>query len=346
MENWFRDLTGLERDDPLSVLANIVSDGDYLLSRANGRRMQAGQLTIPSLVNLRSSGGVARGEPLRLTEIVGDVTVLHRDPSNAGAVFQVASQFNLLEMVSPSISPEDGIARYAFDRTQGPACAIACGAGTLFRNYLVPLHEQVGQSTTCQIDTAEDLHAVLAGDGPALWTMKNGYLLPNPGGLDRAAMVVTSSDAALLTGLVRVGVQAKTEVTIAGTGHTVTQVYCSAVPVAYANAPVGSWEPLARLILDAAYEATFRVALAQADAGGSGRLFLTALGGGAFGNHPDWIAAAIGRAARLFADSGLEVSLVAYRAPSGLLCYGPDWPEPLSLREWRARSPDHERTVR
>ncbi len=51
------------------------------------------------------------------------------------AVFQVASQFNCLEMVGPKVRPEDGISRYAADATQGPACALACPAATVFRNY-------------------------------------------------------------------------------------------------------------------------------------------------------------------------------------------------------------------
>jgi len=39
----------------------------------------------------------------------------------APAPFQVASQFNLLEMTGPSVTPEHGVARYAHDPTQGPA---------------------------------------------------------------------------------------------------------------------------------------------------------------------------------------------------------------------------------
>lgn len=40
-------------------------------------------------------------------------------PSNAGAVFQVASQFNCLEMVGPGSRPEDGVTIYSKDHTQG-----------------------------------------------------------------------------------------------------------------------------------------------------------------------------------------------------------------------------------
>jgi len=62
-----------------------------------------------------------------------------------------------------------------------------------------------------------------------------------------------------LMGHLRVGVQWDTEVTLAGDGHTVTQVYCSALPIAYTSIPSPEWEPFARLVLDAAYEATFAV---------------------------------------------------------------------------------------
>ena len=126
---WFQDLTGLTRDDPVAVRGAVSVEGDWLTSAANGRRMRAGRLTLPSLAELRAlpvetSG---RGES-QLREVVGDVRALHADPAHAGAVFQVASQFNLLEMPGPDVGPEDGIAGYAYDRTQGPACAMACGA--------------------------------------------------------------------------------------------------------------------------------------------------------------------------------------------------------------------------
>ena len=55
---------------------------------------------------------------------------MHADSELGGALFQVASQFNLLEMAGPSVSPEDGVTRYGGDHTQGPACAIAAGGRT------------------------------------------------------------------------------------------------------------------------------------------------------------------------------------------------------------------------
>ena len=74
-----------------------------------------------------------------LREVVANVQTLHQDPNNRNAIFQVASQCNLLEMVGPSVTPESGVTGYYYDKTQGPACAISCGAGTVYRNYFVPL---------------------------------------------------------------------------------------------------------------------------------------------------------------------------------------------------------------
>merc|ERR1719456_1479177 len=72
---------------------------------------------------------------LKVRETVSDVSALHVLPQNRFALFQAASQFNCLEFPSQRCTPEGGIAKYAFDHTQGPACAIACAAGTVVRNY-------------------------------------------------------------------------------------------------------------------------------------------------------------------------------------------------------------------
>ena len=84
---------------------------------------------------------------------------MHRSPENAGALFQVASQFNLLEMVGPTVTPELGVTRYKDDPTQGPACAIAAGAATIYRNYFAPVDGSHGQTTKRQLDGLADLGA-------------------------------------------------------------------------------------------------------------------------------------------------------------------------------------------
>ena len=60
-----------------------------------------------SLQALRERVKSARGLPGRFKVGIatGDVRQMHRLPENAGALFQVASQFNLLEMTEQMFPP-------------------------------------------------------------------------------------------------------------------------------------------------------------------------------------------------------------------------------------------------
>merc|ERR1711865_475891 len=75
-------------------------------------------------------------------------------------------------------------------------------------------------------------------------------------------------------------------------------------------------EPFARLVLEASYEACVLAALDNRDRhdgmAGSKKLFLTLLGGDAFGNPQSWILDAIRRALRKFEHEDLDVFLVCY----------------------------------
>jgi hypothetical protein len=251
-------------------------------------------------------------------EVVGDVQALHREASNQGALFQVASQFNLLEMVSPSVTPEQGIDIYENDLTQGPACAIACGAGTIYRNYFVPLGDQIGQTANQQIDCLSDVGDALGNQGNRLWSMRNGYALATAEGLRDIADQLVGADEAhreMLRGLLRIGIQWQTQVTLGDAQHTVTQAYCSALPVSYSTLSADLWSGFAVLVLEAAYEATLGAAVLNCLQSGSRRLFLTLLGGGAFGNRTEWIISAIDRALRRYASFELHVSVVSYGSP-------------------------------
>ena len=149
MATWFEELFGFAEESHACVHHNIAQEDGILVSRANGKRLVCGSLETPSLEELR---GRARKQSsgrgvLNLRE-VRDVRHLHREASAAGSLFQVASQFYLLEMASPSAIPEMGLGIYENDHTQGPACAIAAGAGTTYRNYFTIVHGRVGQTTT------------------------------------------------------------------------------------------------------------------------------------------------------------------------------------------------------
>ena len=320
--DWFEDLMGFREVRYEETQANIEVVGSTLRSRVNNRPYIIGTLDTPSLSDLRDRAAGVVGSlagTLRVSNVVGDVGRLHRDPANRHALFQVASQFNLLEMTGPDVIPEDGVTRYALDRTQGPACAIAAGAATIYRNYCAPVGGQTGQTRTQQIDCLKDLGAALGNNDRSLWTMRNGYAMCTEAGLasiERTldAMNVVEKDA--LRDRLRVGLHWDVEVTSgAAPGALVSQVFCSALPVAYTRIPSARWRAFATLVLDAAYEATLWAAVANAARTTSNRVYLTRVGGGAFGNETAWIDDAIRRALKMVAGVGLDVQLVSYGQP-------------------------------
>jgi len=318
---WFETLTGFPEEFPQQVRDNITVDGQKLTSRRNGRVLVCGQLETPTLAELRErvhASGHKSGK-ISVREVVANVQHLHTNVSNAGSLFQVASQFNLLEMVSPNYTPEDGVGIYENDRTQGPACATAAGAGTIYRNYFAVVNGQTGQSAYNQIDCLADIGAALGNTQSRLWEMRNGYALASQSGLVEIAKRLQASSESELDGLrrlLRIGIQWNTQVTLNDCQHTVSQAYCSALPVAYSRHPSHLWESFARLILEAAYEATICTAILNAMRHGNNKLFLTLLGGGAFGNETAWIIAGIQRALTLYKDVELDIAIVSYGSPN------------------------------
>ncbi len=316
MTDWFQTLFGFAERSAAEVRRQIICDGDELRSLANETTYRCGTLEIPSLHELRQHGRSQApvAGSLQFTEWVGDVRSLLTNPASAGATFQVASQFNLLEMVGPHVSPDQGVTIYEHDPTQGPACAIACGAGTVYRNYFIDLPGGQGQTTVRQVNCLADFGAAVDNPSQRYWRMQNGYLLTTAESLHRLAQHLNSLNAAQLDelrGTLRIGVHRHTQVTIDRCQHTVTQVYASAIPVSYHRFESPDFEPLARLVLEAAYEATLLVTLNDAQAR-QRPLYLTLLGGGAFGNQASWILDAIERAIGLFRHHDLSISVVSY----------------------------------
>jgi len=318
MMTWFETLVGFP-ETPDQIRENLILEGETLTSRANGRTFRCGRLETPSLGELRERVGAGPHLPGRLTvrKVVADVKDLHAAPSNAGSLFQVASQFNLLEMKNQWVTPEAGIGIYEGDPTQGPACAIAAGAGTIYRAYFAPVNGRIGQSTGNQIDCLADIGEALGNTGQRLWKMQNGYAMATREGLveisERLA-ALSEEELDQLRQRLRIGIQWDTQVTIEDAVHTVTQAYCSALPVGCCTHPPDLWASFAQLVLDAAYEATLCAAILNALHTGSPRVFLTLVGGWAFGNDIAWITKSLHRALKRYEDWGLEVAIVSYKA--------------------------------
>lgn len=323
MTDWFERITGFKEGDYEATRLRLAVEDGQLVSDAHDRRYAVGRLEMPSLADLRARASTVQQSASRtkVRAVIGDVRALHRDPAHTGALFQVASQFNLLEMTSPSVSPEEGVTRYIHDRTQGPACAIAAGAATIYRNYLVPIGSEQGQTRQRQLDAlallGEALSTALRRPVHSLWTMRNGYALCTRDGLAAIGELLGRADEVTRDSLrsrLCIGLHHDVEVTDADPAEpqVVTQAFCSALPVAYSTIEPATWTPFASLVLEAAYEATLLAAAIRSSQGQSRTVFLTSLGGGAFGNAEAWIDAAIERALRRVDRAGLDVAVVSY----------------------------------
>lgn len=306
------------------------TENEYLESLCNGREFLVGKFSTSSLkelrekaVNLLEAAGYHHGTGGVTFEHIAVKDLIELHSQSDGAVFQAASQFNCLEFASPHAVPELGIEIYESDRTQGPACALACAAGTLYRNYFarVPKKEtttpssvngpeidyQIGQSNDLQINNLDDLDKMLGSQG--LWEVVNGYTFSDEAKLEALSRELQRYDLHDLRDVIKIGIQENVEVSMSSLGTfieadrpivTVTQLYCSALSCAYSGVNNSSWEPFARLVLEAAYEATLWGAIAcppaSAPSGEKRDVYLTFLGGGVFGNDIDWILKAAARA--------------------------------------------------
>jgi hypothetical protein len=330
MKRWFKQLYGFEERIQESGNATVADylynqqsfristgeNGDMILtSCVNNRSFPIGRFSTPSLGSLREAALAITNDTSKTTTYehvaISDVLKMHSD--NPGATFQAASQFNCLEFPSPDITPECGITGYAFDNTQGPACAVACASGTIYRNYFaVPKTNPVGvvgQTCDSQINNLDDLEDILINSQHGFWSVKNGYTFSDSYALQRLEFELDHWRAIgkfdQLVDSVKVGLHANVGVDFvsrfkeASIPATVTQVYCSALSCAYSDVDNSEWAPLAQLVLDASYEATVWAAVLNRQnvaTAGSRNLFLTMLGGGVFGNDKAWIGSAIGRA--------------------------------------------------
>lgn len=313
---WFKVLTGFDDDSHQSVHDNIEIDQSTLWIPLSEKEYQCGTLEIISLADLKRlvkpcelTSGV-----LKVSEIISDVQSLHLEENNHGALFQVASQFNLLEMASEDVTPDEGIDIYEYDFTQGPACSIACGAGTIYRNYFLDVNGHKGQSAKHQINCLDELGRSLGNTDNKLWKMVNGYVMPSEEGLkevNKHLAKMGQTEIKSLKHKLKLGIHWNTQVTMENSSNIVSQIFCSALPVSYSGFEDELWEPFARIILEAAYEATICAALINLERTGNNTLFLTLLGGGAFGNDEQWIKDAIVKALQKYNGFNLDVFIVS-----------------------------------
>lgn len=270
----------LAREDVKAVLAPYRKAAEDRAASARERRPSHG----PEGEQKKTPRG-AKERYLSTSHVVGDSRAMHCDEKYDRALFQAASQFNYLEFPSPGNIPENGITAYVYDRTQGPACAIACGAGTAYRNYLVPLGGTTtpimdvkkmvarGQVHDRQLNGLAEVEDVLAagmkkGDQQtkSFFDVKNGYVDSSKPRLEALNQLLATGGMSLVDlciSRLRIAVQQDVEVTdlrekIGGEPNEpryVTQTYNSALSVGYSRCAIG-WSDFATIVLSGTYEAT------------------------------------------------------------------------------------------
>ena len=321
--DWFEKLTGFTEKNYTETKENLYIKDNKLYSKINHKCFDIGEFKIISLKDLRSQTKKNNTNKKNKVEVIrADVKDLLSDKKNHNAVFQVASQFNCLEMINENITPERGVTRYAYDLTQGPICSIAAGAATIFRNYYVDTNGQEGQTKLNQLNTLKGitkfLEKVIGIDYINLIEVKNGYAFITEDKLELINEYLLNNEKESIKELLEIGLHSGIEVTqnFQTDKILVTQAFCSALPVSY-NLNINDkelWKPFASLILEAAYEATLLAAVKNKNY--TNKVFLTLLGGGVFGNNESWIINAIKSSLKNTENYGLDIKIVSYDQPS------------------------------
>jgi hypothetical protein len=356
---WFKNVFGFDED-----VANFAttqkasfnvkrSASDHILMTVKTKEIDIGVFRYVSVqellgaasanTNAMSVFGFDLTTNLKYYTMASTSRAIHINPSYHDSIFQVASQFNALEMENPAQTPQDGITIYHADRTQGPACAMMCPFGTLYRNYFCmpsastneqPADKSVNGNPQTGIDAAVDgsvnnqintLTELMKVDSCFNnLTFQNGYIfvndkpqlddinkyLSNPVNFWNAMMAI------------KYVIQEDTPVVNAAgddgkiMDHKVSQIYCSAYPVAYDHTSGTSPEDfylLSSMILHAVYYSTLAYAVSRITPDEPRKkVFLTRVGGGVFHNEAYIIDTAIYNAVSHFIAYPIDVYIVGY----------------------------------
>jgi hypothetical protein len=227
-----------------------------------------------------------------------DVAYLQSLPENRDAVFQVASNFNAVEPISEEFNPS-GVSfteRYYIDVTQGPIASISAGAAAIARVH-APFAENVkpvnewSQTKTKQVNTLEGVskhfpitngYVTLTGEEPSFpprHSMEYFQLLLKSSICYHKRCQVTSGHHNN-RGLEKTQDPSQTVDQILCAGLNINQGLSGAI-----NRRIPNVETKCRFVLDLAYHSTYISAIVNHRS----HIFLTLVGGGAFGNKLDWI---------------------------------------------------------
>ena len=274
-------------------------DGRSVRSIENGRTFDIGEFEYVTLEELRTrveamnseESNTDFGTPNHVSHndpVKEDVQAYMRNPDFNNALFQVASQFNLLEMGHYTMKPEHGVDVYWRDPTQGPACARATIGATLFRNYFVEHEGKQGQTADRQINGLRDILSHLGIFESESYRYENGYVRLSKGDLLHGSAKLeqlSNEERFELLGKLSVGIHWGCQVNDEerGLDQRVSLILCSGLPLGSYRRPgvtMADAEALGRLVQDGMQEATVLAGVLNQSKFGSSKVVLTKLSHG------------------------------------------------------------------
>ena len=357
---WFNNVFGFDENaanfatthkDSFHVKKNPKpAENEHILMTVKTKEIDVGVFRYRSVEELlkdatdnpsaRSVFGFDSTTNLKYLTMTSPAHTVHMNPSYSGSIFQVASQFNALEMAGPELTPQNGITNYVNDHTQGPVCAMVCPFGTLYRNYFcmpdvtgkqpedksVNGNPQTGTAaggTDPENNQINTLTELMKTEEFKNLRFQNGYVFVNDKDQLTAINKYLSTPENFWKAMMAIKyvIQEDTPVVnVAGDGkimdHIVSQIYCSAYPVAYDPLSVSreDYYLLSSMILHAVYYSTLAYAVTRITPDEPRKkVFLTRVGGGAFKNEDYIIDTAIYNAVRHFIAYPIDVYIVNYK---------------------------------
>lgn len=337
---FFKNVIGVpevdfQADDALkraSIEFDDTQDSFFLKNSANNKRFRAGKFSQLSIGELRGkTAAISSTTPGSFNVIEAldpagkkyykfvEIGANQAASANEDAVFQVASNFNALELVS-SDDHMKNITGYFNDLTQGPFASISAAPGTILRHYYMFYKPDTNPSDWQQYpvpdrlwrksDANKQINFLENTDIPIV----NSYVAFSK---RRPAQVNNFKVEDIQIGW-HEGIQVTSGLMPNPQKHTqfylpnqiINQVFTAAVDFSsnarYKEDPKAI--QIAQAVQDAAYEGTIRAAVAA----GKKKVFLTLIGGGVFANKLEWIANALEKMKDFIKKSGLEVTLVIF----------------------------------
>lgn len=302
---WFETITGLPEYEWLSRRDESILEapnGDLQIQNVHtGQRFEAGSFSVHSLEDIAqpTTSNINALPPFELHVRTSHAGLPSVDVANlqahaqAGTLFQVASNFNCVEVAHHSVHPDGGnfVSNLAIDSTQGPAASASGGVSAITRVH-APFYDpninsnDWGQTIHRQVELLG--HPLIAHHFP----VTNGKLIfhgteptdYNPDALFKHIRIGLHRRVRPYFGLRRPPFMEYFE-----NPPSIDQVFVAALNHRAPKPHPHHLESKTKMLLKAAYHGTYRAAIQCQNP----QMVLTLIGGGSFANPPAYIAGAI-----------------------------------------------------